>query len=197
MSLIFGRQNQAGKIGSTTLMMNTEFEDCFFQGFSRVMTRPCRVIGVSKSRGSGRVGSTHFTISRVGSGRVKRFQNLAGRVGSGQEASEYRGSGRVGSRGFKISPVGSGRVMTREIRVSRGSSHHDPRVVFRLTRGSNPRIWPADPPFSNLLQLRAIAVQAPRGSVNTVQNVPLPASLVPMLRSYVITACRTITRHYP
>ena len=45
-----------------------------YQGFTRVMTRPaCRVKGVSKSRGSGRVGSLRFEISRVGSGRVKRF----------------------------------------------------------------------------------------------------------------------------
>ena len=42
-----------------------------FQGFSRVMTRPAgRVKRVSKSRGSGRVGSglEVFKISRVGSG---------------------------------------------------------------------------------------------------------------------------------
>ena len=64
---------------------------------------------------AGRVGSTGFKTSRVGSGRVKRFQNLAGRVGSGQEV-------------FKISRVGSGR--DHEIRVTRESSHHDPRVVF-------------------------------------------------------------------
>ena len=72
-------------------------------GLSRVMTRPAgRVKGVSESRGSGRVGSRGFKISRVGLGRVKRF-------------SKSRGSGRV---------------MTREIRVTRGSSHHDPGVVF-------------------------------------------------------------------
>ena len=88
------------------------------QGFSRVMTRPAgRIKGVSKSRGSGRVGSSRYKISRVGSGRVKRF-------------SKSRGSGRVGSKCFKISRVGSGRVkrfsksrgsgrvMTREIRVT-------------------------------------------------------------------------------
>ena len=49
----------------------------------------------------------------VGSGRVKRFQSLAGRVGSGrvgsgQEAIKSHGLGPVGSRGFKISRVGSG-----------------------------------------------------------------------------------------
>ena len=112
------------------------------KGFSRVMTRPADgVKGVSKPRGSGRVGSLRFKISRVGrvgsgwvkrfsksrgSGRVKRLRNLAGRVGSGQEVIKSRGSGRVGSRGFqnlagrvrsgqdvfKISRVGSYRVKT-------------------------------------------------------------------------------------
>ena len=72
------------------------------------MTRPAgRVKGCSKSRGS---GQGVFIISRVGSYRVKRFQNLVDRVGSGQEVSESHGSGRVGSIGFKISRVGSGRV---------------------------------------------------------------------------------------
>ena len=40
-----------------------------------------RVSGCSKCRGSGRVGSRGFQISRVGSGRVKIFQ--ISRVGSG------------------------------------------------------------------------------------------------------------------
>ena len=66
--------------------------------------------------GSGRrVGSRGLKISWVGSCRVKRFGNLAGRVESDQEVWKSRGSGRV---------------MTREIRVTPGSSHHDPRVVF-------------------------------------------------------------------
>ena len=109
-----------------------------YQGFSRVMTRPAgRVKEISKSRGLGRVGSD----------RVKRFQNLVGRVGSGpgnmlQNLAGPVGSGRVGSRGFKIPRVGSGRVkrfsksrgsgrvMTRETRVTRESSHHDPRIVL-------------------------------------------------------------------
>ena len=51
--------------------------------------------GHDPTRGSGQGG---FKISRVGSGRVKTFQNVTGR------------SGRVGSRGFKISRVESGRV---------------------------------------------------------------------------------------
>ena len=70
------------------------------------MTRPAgRVRGVSKCRGSGRVGSFFFKMSRVGSGRVfflkahgsgrvKEFRNLAGRVGSGQHTSKFS---RVGS----------------------------------------------------------------------------------------------------
>ena len=74
-----------------------------------------RVRRCSKCHGSGRVGSTSFQISWVGSGRVKRFSNLTGR-------------GRLCHGVFKMSRAG--RVMTREIRVTRGSGHHDPRVVF-------------------------------------------------------------------
>ena len=112
------------------------------------MTRPAGwVKEVSKSRGSGHVGSRGFKISRIGSGRVtrlqnisgrvgsgwvKRFPNLAGRVGSGRVGSGRVGSGRVGSGRVKRFSRSrwSGRVMTREIRVTRDSSHHDPRVVF-------------------------------------------------------------------
>ena len=75
------------------------------------MTRPAgRVKGVSKSRGSG---------------RVKMLQNLAGRVGSGQEV-------------FNISRVGSG---------------HDPRdtghfasqaIMTRELFWADPRVQPAD-----------------------------------------------------
>ena len=81
------------------------------------MTRPAdRFKRVSKSRGSGRVGSLRFKISRVGSGPVKRF-------------SKSRGSGRVGSRGFKISRVGSGRVGSGQevFKISRVGSGHDPQ----------------------------------------------------------------------
>ena len=39
-----------------------------------------------------------FGVWRVGSDRVNKLSNLAGRVGSGQEASKSHGSGRVGSR---------------------------------------------------------------------------------------------------
>ena len=63
-----------------------------------------------------RVGlkSVQNKISRVRSGRVKRFSNLVGRVGSGNEM-------------FKISRVGSGHDprYTGHARVV-----HDPRVVF-------------------------------------------------------------------
>ena len=48
-----------------------EFSNTKFQGFSRLMTRPTgRVKWCSKCHGSGQVGS----------GRVKRFSNLVGRV---------------------------------------------------------------------------------------------------------------------
>ena len=119
-----------------TAIYNTPGGD--LQGFSRVMTRPtARVRGVSKCRGSGRVGSGHYVLKSHGSGRV------------GSRSFESRGSVWVGSRGFKISRVGSGRVGSgrggsgrvkgfgnlagrhdREIRVIHGSSHHDPRVAF-------------------------------------------------------------------
>ena len=97
----------------------------------------CRV----KSRGSGRVGS-----GRVESGGL---QNLAGRVGSGQEVLKSRGSGRVGSGGFqnrgsgrigsgqdasKFSRVGSGRVKTS--RNSHGSG--------RVSRPDPTRLDPRD-----------------------------------------------------
>ena len=65
-------------------------------------------------------------MSRVGSGPGNKFKNLR--------------PDRIGSRSLEISRVGlgeevlksrgSGQVMTREIRVTRGSSHHEPRVVF-------------------------------------------------------------------
>ena len=107
--------------------------------FSGLFTGHDGVKGVSKSRRSVRVGSLRFKISRVGSGRVKRFSKSrgsgrfgSGRFGSGQEASKSRGSGQVGSRGFQnlagrvgsgrvkrfSKSRGSGRVMTREIRVT-------------------------------------------------------------------------------
>ena len=105
------------------------------------MTRPAGwVKGVSKSRGSGRVGSSRFKIARVGSGRVKRFsksrgsgrvgskgalQNLAGRVGSGQEV-------------FKISRVGSGPD-------PRDTGHFAGQAIMtRELCWADPRVKPAD-----------------------------------------------------
>ena len=73
------------------------------------------VQNVTGRAGSGRVGSIVLQISRVGSGRVKNFSNLGGRVRSGQEVMKAHGSGQV---------------MTREKRVTRGSDPHDPRVAF-------------------------------------------------------------------
>ena len=74
-----------------------------------------------KTNGSGRVGSRDFETSRVGSSRVKRFGNLAGRVGSDQEGF-WNLTGRRGSCPAKYGP-------------RHGSDHCDPRVVF---------FWPAD-----------------------------------------------------
>ena len=84
--------------------------------------------------------------------RPVEFQNLAGRVGSGDDILKSHGLGRVGSRGFKISragsgrvnrlqnlagqvgsgqevskPRGSGRVGSRGFQISRVGSGHDPR----------------------------------------------------------------------
>ena len=87
------------------------------------------VKGVPKSRGSGRVRSSRFEISRigprgfkisrVGSGRVNRLQNLAGRVGSGRV-----GSGRVKRFKNLAHRVGSGQEV---FKISRVGTGHDPR----------------------------------------------------------------------
>ena len=67
-----------------------------------------------KRRLSGRVAPGHEVIklSRVRSGRVKKFSNLAGRVESGQIFFKYDGPGRVGSEGFQklARRVGSSRL---------------------------------------------------------------------------------------
>ena len=86
------------------------------------MTRPAgRVKGVSKS---------------CGSGRVITFQNLTGRVVSGQKVSKSRGSGRVGPIGLKnlAGRVGSGQEVSKSrgsgqevFKISRVGSGHDPR----------------------------------------------------------------------
>ena len=92
-----------------------------------------RIKGVSKSRGSGRVGSLRFITSRVGSGQEVSKSRRSGRVGSvGFKISGRVGSGRVVSKGLKISRVGSGRV--KRFLKSRGSG----RVMtcdIRVTRG--------------------------------------------------------------
>ena len=157
--------------------------------------------------GSDRVGSGRVESIRVGSGPVGSGRVGSGRVGSGQEVSKSRGSGRVGSRCFEISRVGSG---------------HDPRDTghsrvkpplpagyFCLTRGSNPRIWLADSPFIFKLTAacrRALPCHAgaPRagpadptcgsenGTAIKLAASCTKASLVPILRSYVIIAPRKI-----
>ena len=67
-----------------------------------------RARNISKSLGSGRLGSRGFQISWIGSSRVNRFTNLTGRVGSGQEFFKSHGSSQ-------------GR--TRKKRVTRGSGN--------------------------------------------------------------------------
>ena len=62
-----------------------------------------------------RVGS-----GRVGSGRVREFSNLSGRVESGQGVFKSHGSGGVGSGGFKSH--GSGRVGSGRVRSGRFGS---------------------------------------------------------------------------
>ena len=60
---------------------------------------------------AGRVGSGEevFEMSRIRSGRVTRLSNFTGRVGSG--GFQSRGPGRVDSGGSQISRVRSGRIM--------------------------------------------------------------------------------------
>ena len=65
------------------------------QGFSRVIGSGQG--GFKICRGSGRVGSFFFKISRVGSGGVIFFLNLTGRVGS----KGLKFTGRVGSGGVQ------------------------------------------------------------------------------------------------
>ena len=115
---------------------------CIFQGFSRVT-------GCSKCHGSGRVES----------GSV---QYLSGRVASGQEVIKSRGSGRVGSGRVKRFSYLAGRVGSSQhifTPVTRGSGQHDLQKhlaghagrasmtcqMFLLTRGSDPRIRLAGP----------------------------------------------------
>ena len=74
-------------------------------------------------------------MSRVGSGRVKRFSYLVGRVRSGQEFFKSHGSGWVGSR-------------SDEKFAGRGRSR--PAILVLLTRGSDPHIRLADPTLESL-----------------------------------------------
>ena len=124
------------------------------QGFSRVKTLPAgrvrkvskccgssRVRRCSKCRGSGRIGSTISKLAgRVGS---RGFSNLVGRVGSDHDPRDTDHS-RVGS------------TVTREL--------------FRLTRGSDPRIWPAGPSFSKLTAACRRTALVTRGSGPRVRN---------------------------
>ena len=121
------------------------------------------------------------------------FQNLAGRVVSGQEASKSRGSdrvrsgqefsksrgsGRVGSGRVGSGRVGSGRVGSRVFKISRVGSSHDPRdtghfagqaIMTRRLFWADPRVKPADLAsgsafFKLTAESHIDAVQAPCGS---------------------------------
>ena len=99
---------------------------------------------VCKSRGLGQVGSLFFRKSRVGSSRVKRFPNLADRVASGRvkKFSNLPGRVKLDQEVTKGSRVGSGYDPreTGQLRVGLAQ----PASCFPLTRGSDPRIRPAD-----------------------------------------------------
>ena len=90
-----------------------------------------RVRRCSKSHGSGWVESRDFQniTGQVGSGRVRRFSILAGRVLWSQEVSKSHGSGRVGSGGFQNLAVRavSGRDISKVPRVRLG---HTPRLHY-------------------------------------------------------------------
>ena len=64
-------------------------------------------------------GIVQNITGRIGSGRVKTFSNLVGRVRSSQELIKSHGSGRVGS-----GRVGSGQQVMKNSRVG---SDHDTR----------------------------------------------------------------------
>ena len=72
------------------------------------------------------------------------------------------------------------------------------RGCFWLTRGSNPRMWPSDPPLSNIQRPAGgylLSCRRPAGP-KMIQNLPLPARqpLSPQYfqRMYVIIASRKI-----
>ena len=95
----------------------------------------------SKSHGSGRVASRGVHISWVGSGRVKSFSNLTGRVRSGQEVGgDENLTGRVRSWSARSGSLAGRASMTRELFST------DPRVgPVHSARG--PEAW-IIPPFS-------------------------------------------------
>ena len=112
----------------------------YINGLAAKVTRSaCNLCftGHSEGGGSGRVGSDLEVLKSRGSGRVRRFSNLTGRVGS---TVFYNPAGRVGSgqEAFKISRVGSGRVGSSQ----NTSNFSDPTrpVRFDLTR-EKPRFF--------------------------------------------------------
>ena len=93
-----GVQNVTGRVGLGIVQILTGRVKRFSNFGGRVRSGQ----EFFKSRGSNRVESRFFQISRVGSGRVKKGEKTHG----------------------------SGQAMTHEKRVTRGSGQHDPRVVF-------------------------------------------------------------------
>ena len=81
---------------------------------------------------------TRIVAGRVGSGG---FQNLAGRVGSGQDVFKSRGSGRVGSGGFQNL---AGRVGSRRLEILAGRVGSG-RVGSRRLEILTDRVGSADP----------------------------------------------------
>ena len=105
------------------------------QGFSRVK-------GVSKSRKPGRVGSLHFKISRVGSGRVgsRGFQNLAGRVGSCPARC-----GSLAGQAIMTRELFSADPRVKPADLARGSAVVKLATAEDHCRAGAPRVGPADP----------------------------------------------------
>ena len=139
-----------------------------YQGFSRVR-------GVSKCRGSGRVGSIVFKISRVGSGRVK-IKKIS-RVGSGRVRSGgvQNATGRVGSSPVRYGSFAGQVIMTREFFPT------DPHVrpaglahgsVFLLTCAAACRKVAFVTRGSGIVQQNILAVSRPKASLVPIRRPP-------------------------
>ena len=83
---------------------------------------------------AGRVGSGQevFEMSRVGSGRVNKFSILTGRVESGQQVFKSRGSGQVMSRDSELSRDRSGRLTRISNRPRSGPVGWDRVIILEM-----------------------------------------------------------------